>query len=257
LFIVNYVNFYVNVHCEIPMFLCGRFHRSSCPISSSLCPLGWGLEVCGPGDANQQHILFIWGEFVLGTRSRMCYKLQFSACLSRIHPGALVQVQFFLYTYRLFFITAPLQPQISSQMAECACVHHRITQFLWWIYPHGGSWLPLSGDQLAPRFWVSICPLYALLWIVGKNQQVGRPELAPLPGYLYSHQMELPRVGKHTGYVLEGALSPLVSVPVGLWVLGPWQFLVGVHSHLKCAPANGAIHYRGSHRGYGGLPSSC
>lgn len=163
----------------------------------------------------------------------------------------------FLYTYRLFFITAPPQPQITSQLAECACVHHRITQFLWWIYPHGGSWLPLSGDQLAPRFWVSICPLYALLWIVGKNQQVGRPELAPLPGYLYSHQMELPRVGKHTGYVLEGALSPLVSVPVGLWVLGPWQFLVGVHNHLKCAPADGAIHYRGSHRGYGGLPSSC
>lgn len=98
-------------------------------------------------------------------------------------------------------------------------MHHRITQFLWWIYPHGGSWLPLSGDQLAPRFSVSICPLYALLWIVGKNQQVGRPELAPLPGYLYSHQMELPRVGKHTGYVLEG---PSVRWSVCRWACGSW-----------------------------------
>jgi len=71
------------------------------------CPLGWGLEVCGPGDANQQHILFIWGEFVLGTRSRMCYKLQFSACLSRIHPGALVQVQFFfIYVPFIFYYRA-------------------------------------------------------------------------------------------------------------------------------------------------------
>lgn len=122
LFIVNYVNFYVNVHCEIPMFLCGRFHRSSCPISSSLCPLGWGLEVCGPSDANQQHIQFIWGESVLGTRSRMCYKLQFSACLSRIHPGALVQVQiFFIYVPFIFYYRATTATNNITVGWVCVC----------------------------------------------------------------------------------------------------------------------------------------